>query len=53
MTDKEKVRDAAKNGWMEWLYKIYRSVYYQHFGNYSGCLSYRDWLFFRIDLYKP
>lgn len=53
MTDKEKIEDAAKNGWMKDHYKIYKSVYYQHFGNYVGCLSYKSWLGTKIDLYKP
>lgn len=53
MTDKEKIADAAKNGWMKDHYRIYKSVYYQHFGNYVGCLSYKNWLASKIDLYKP
>lgn len=53
MTDKEKIRDAAEKGWMKWLYDIYKRTYYQRFGYYCGCLSYRDWLSIRIDLYKP
>ena len=53
MTDKEKIEDAAKNEWMKDHYRIYKNVYYQHFGNYDGCLSYKNWLVSKIDLYKP
>lgn len=53
MTDKEKIKDAIKNKWMKWEYNLYRKIYYQHFGNYTGCLSYRVWLETKIDLYKP
>lgn len=53
MTDKEKITNAAKKGWMKWLYEIYRRTYYQHSGNYDGCLTYKQWLSIRIDLYNP
>lgn len=53
MTFGEKINHAIKNKWLEDFYKIYRRTYYQHFGNYDGCLSYREWLGIRIDLYKP
>lgn len=53
MSNEEKIRDAAEKGWMKWLYDIYRRVYYQHFGYYDGCLTYRQWLGIRIDLYNP
>lgn len=53
MTYKEKIRDAAKKEWMKWLYKIYRRAYCQHSGNYDGCLTYKQWLDIRIDLYNP
>ena len=53
MTDKEKIADAIKNAWMKDIYIAYRNAYRYYDHNFTGCLSYHDWIAIRIDLYKP